>query len=123
MVDYSSQYAPILERAVRAYNALIELYTPDRHAENDFADHTISETITKRNGLLERLADPATLEEAFTDNYFLSIMKFLDSHWDDYREYPIADAKKFERREALHAELKDIMNEIIFIQNKLEGVQ
>ena len=118
-INHSSQYALILERVVKAYNELIVLYTPEQGAGNRFADIAISEAKTKRNGLLERLADPATLEEVFICNYFLSISHFLDDHWDDYHEYPVANPEKFKKREELHAELESVKQDIMRIQNSL----
>ena len=122
MVEFSNQYAPVLERGIQAYDEIIKLYTPEKHSENDYAAHVISEAMNGKNSLLERLANKMYLERTFTSNYFLSIMHFLDSHWDDYREYPIPDSKKFKRREEIHKELNEVMNEIIRIHNKLKGV-
>ena len=122
MVDYTSQYAPILERAVRIYTDLIELYAPDRAANSSFVDATINDASAARRGLLERLAKPDSLARTFTSNYFLSITHFLDNHWDDYREYPIADPEKFKQREELHKELKAVKNDIMRIQYTLRQV-
>lgn len=112
MVDNVTLYKEILERAVRAYDGIIELYTPDIRNGNDFAARTVAQAISKRDGLLERLNDVSHLVDVFKSNYSLSIQFFIDEHWDDYREFPISDPTKFKRREALHAELLSVTKDI-----------
>ena len=66
MVNYLEEYKRLLQRGARVYDELILLYAPDKQAENDWADITLAETKTKRNGLLERLASPRELSAAYT---------------------------------------------------------
>lgn len=122
MVDYLEEYKSLLQRGVSAYSDLIQLYAPDKQKENDWADITASETTTERNGMLERLANPK-LSPLYSSTLVSSIRHYLDSHWADYQEYPIADAKKRERVEHPHAELESIMDAAGSLNNALrEGV-
>lgn len=112
MVDYIETYKELLQRAANVYNQLLELYAPDKQAENDWADITLAETRTQRNGMLERLANPTKLSAAYTNTLILSIGHYLDSHWADYQNLPIANLEKQKQVEQQHAELEAIIKKI-----------
>lgn len=119
MVNYIEEYKGLLQKGANVYDELIQLYAPDKQAENDWADITVAETRTKRNGLLERLAKPGEISAIYTNTLILSIGHYLDSHWADYREIPVANPEKRQQVERLHAELEAIINGVAQIHNAL----
>ena len=121
MVTHLEEYKQLLQRGVGVYNELLLLYAPDKRAENDWADITLAETKTHRNGLSERLADYHELSVAHASTLIGSIRHYLDSHWADYRELPVANPEKRQRVEQLHAELKIVMNAAGAIYNALRA--
>ena len=121
MVTYLEEYKHLLQRGVRVYDELLLLYAPDKRAENDWADITLAETKTKRDGLSERLASSRKLSAAYTSTLIGSISHYLDSHWADYRELPVANPEKRQRVEQLHAELEAIAIATNAIDNALRA--
>lgn len=120
MVDQTLEYAPIVQRAIAAYNGLIDLYQQDR-ASNPYFEHCLAEAQTKRNGLQERLADPTYLANVFKDNYFLSIDHFLESHRGEYGfDMPGPDPAKALRASQYLAELSAVIDDIIRVKNAQE---
>ena len=120
MVDHTPEYAPILQRAIAAYEGLMELYAQDA-ASNPYFKHCLAEASSHRDGLQQRLANPVYLANAFTGNYVLSIDHFLESHRGEYgHDMPGADPIKAEQAsQYLHA-LKDVMDDIIRVGRALE---
>ncbi len=112
MVNYIEAYKELLQRAAEVFEALIRLYSPDKHVENDWADVTLAETRIQRNGMLERLANPTKISAAYTNTLILSIGHYLDSHWADYQNLPIASPEKRTQVEREHTELEAIIKEI-----------
>ena len=120
MVDNQAAHVAILQRAVAAYEGLMALYAQDAPG-NTYFDHSLSEARTKRNGLQERLDDPAHLVDTFRDNYFLSISHFLDSHRGEYGpDMPGSNAEKALLADNYLQELRTVMDEIIRIGRELE---
>lgn len=118
MVNYLEDYKRLLQKGVDVYDQIIQLYTPDKRAERDWADITLMQARTKRNGFLERLATPpAKVTAENTSPLMLSIGHFIDDHWADYQELPAANPEKRTRVEQLHAELEQIANGIGQIYN------
>ena len=120
MVSYLEDYEELLQRGVVLFDKLLALYTLDRQAEKDWADVTIAETTIKRNGMLERLTNPK-LSAAHTSTLVGSIRTYLDKHWADYQEFPVANLEKRMNVEALHAELEAIMDAAGDINNALRN--
>ena len=117
MVAYLEEYMRLLQRGVAVFDDLLALYTPDKQTEKDWAD-IISDTRNQRRSFAERLADPpadVTAEE--TSPVARSVRQYVDSHWADYREFPVASADKRARLEALHTQLGAIANGIGQIYN------
>lgn len=118
---YIRSYKLLSQEARGIYDALLALYEPDIQTERDFAACTVSAIKAQRAGVAGRLARPNELSPATTNLLIQSIGRYLDSHWDNYREIPIADPEKFARREQLHAALQGVMSRIGELQNKLES--
>jgi hypothetical protein len=68
--------AQIIQRAVVAYNRLIELYQQDQNSSPYFAG-CLAQALMKRNGLQERLANPMYLADVFKDTYLSVNRPFL----------------------------------------------
>ena len=118
MVTYLEEYKHLLQRGVRVYDELLLLYAPDKRAENDWADITLAETKTHRNGLSERLTNlPTRITPENTSPVMQSIDRFIDSHWADYRELPVANPEKREQLERLHSELEAVADGLGQIYN------
>lgn len=112
MVTATEKYKVLLQEAVQLFDALLELYLPDKRTEQDFAARTIIDIQGKRTGMVERLARPEPVSTAMTATLIQVIGHYLDSHWDDYREIPVADPAKFARRSELHASLEALVERI-----------
>lgn len=123
MVDYTTAYRSLVEQAANVFDALISLYSPDIKAKKDWAEITVSEATSQRDGLLERLANPRILSSSRTGTLVSSIGHFIDSHWADYREFPVANPEKRKRVEQLHAELEAITKAVAPINNALENIE
>lgn len=116
MVDYTLEYIPIVLRAIAAYNGLIALYQQDQ--DSAYFAGCLAQAVTKRNGLQERLDNPAYLADVFKDTYYQSIDHFLDSHRGEYGpDMPGADPAKALVAGEYLAELKRVMDDIIRIKN------
>ena len=117
MVSQSTEYAPIVYRAIAAYSGLIALYKEDKSNDPYFV-HCLAEAETKRDGLQERLGDPVHLANVFKDNYFLSIDHFLESHRGEYGpDMPGADVNKARLAGGYLAELSTVIDDIIRVKN------
>ena len=123
MVDYTITHRNLVEQAAKVFEALISLYSPDIKAKKDWAEITVSEATSQRDGLLERLANPRVLSSARTGILVSSIGHFIDSHWADYQEFPVANPEKRKRVEQLHAELEAITKAVAPINNALEKIE
>lgn len=113
MVALVKEYIMLLEQGVAITDQLLALYNPDQHVPRDWADISLSDTRNQRRSFAERLADPPvelTAEE--TSSLALSIRQYMDAHWADYQEYPIADATKRLQLEEFHKELKAVADAI-----------
>ncbi|MCB2409386.1 hypothetical protein [Hymenobacter lucidus] len=118
---YSHSYQLLLRKAGDLYEALLALYKPDIQTEHDFAARTVLATEAQRTGVAWHLARTNELSPASTALLIQSMGRYLDSHWDDYREIPTADPEKFVRREHLHAALEGVISKISELQNKPES--
>lgn len=118
MVDYIETYKQLLQRAANAFEQLIQLYAPDLQAKQEWAIATVTEAQTKRNGYLERLAEPV-VSAAHTGTFVSSIMRFLDEHWPDPTRWTLIDPAKAERVKQIHAELEAIAKGVGPIHNAL----
>lgn len=117
MVDHTPEYAPILQRAIAAYEGLMELYKEDKGSSQYF-EHSFAEAGAHRDGLVERLANPVYLADAFKDNFFISIDHFLDSHRGEYQsDMPNPSPAKAVVAGRYLLELREVMREIIRVQN------
>ena len=122
MVDYTEEYKRLLQIGVYVYDELTQLYISDRHVENDWADITLAEIRTKRNGMAERLQNlPTIITAENTSPVMLSIDRFIDSHWADYQEFPVADGEKRKALERMHTELEAVASGIGQIYNAVRG--
>lgn len=120
MVNYLEEYKRLIQQGASVYDELIQLYASDKRVENDWADMTVAETRTQRNGMLERLTGPVKLSSVYTGTLVSSIRHYLDGHWADYQEdFPIANVQKRKRVEQLHAELEAIAKGVGPIHNAL----
>lgn len=119
MVDYTESYLSLVRRAADVFEALMNLYLPDAHAERDWANISMVDAKAQRNGLLERLASQRELTSARTGTLVYTIGHYLDSHYADYQEFPVPNALKREQLLHLHAELEAIIKEIAPINNAL----
>jgi hypothetical protein len=120
MVENRENYVTILQRGIAAYEGLIQLYAQDAPS-NVYFDRSLSEARTKRNGLQERLDDPAQLIDIFRSNYFLSISHFLDSHRGEYgSDMPSPNAVKKLLADRYLQDLCAVKDEIIRIGRELE---
>lgn len=119
MVDYTTAYLNLVQRAADVFEALVHLYSPDVRAEKDWADISAVDAKAQRNGLLERMASQRALTSARTGTFVSSIGHYLDSHWADYQEFPVANPSKREQVMQLHAKLEAILEEIAPINNAL----
>lgn len=120
MVNYREEYQAFLQRGVLVFNALLALYSPDKKAENDWADVTLADTRNKRNGLAERLAVLQTVSAAETSTLVVSLGHYLDGHWADYQPgFPVVNPQKRKQLELLHTELESIINGIGQLYNML----
>lgn len=120
MVDNKENHVAILQRGIAAYEGLIKLYAQDA-PNNAYFDRSLSEARTKRNGLQERLDDPAHLVDTFRSNYFLSISHFLDSHRGEYgSDMPSPNAEKALLADSYLQDLCAVKDEIIRIGRELE---
>lgn len=103
------QYTGLLKKAVTVFDEVISLYAPDRHDKKDWAYISALDSTTYRNALAERLADPsASVDDATV--LTVSLRHYLNSHWADYQELPVANPEKRNQLEQLHAELESIIN-------------
>lgn len=117
MVIPSKEHAPIVHRAIAAYEGLISLYKLENVSDTYFF-HCLAEAETKRDGLQERLSDPVYLADVFKDNYFLSIDHFLESHRGEYGpDMPGADPYKARLAGKYLAELSAVIDDIIRVKN------
>lgn len=117
MVDHSSEYAPILQRAIQAYEGLMVLYMQDA-AGNPYFDHCLAEASTHRDGLQERLANPVYLANTFKNTFYQSIDHFLDSHRGEYGpDMPGSDPGKARRASECLAQLSSVIDDIIRVKN------
>lgn len=118
MVDHTSEYAPILQRAIVSYNGLIELYQQDV-TSSPYFEHSLAET--KRNGLQDRLADPSSWKSTFRGTYYQSIDHFLDEHRGEYGpDMPGPNPTKAEATDAYLTELRGAMKEMLRVGRALE---
>ena len=113
MVMNLQEYKKTLQQGISVLDGLLELYTPDKQVENDWAAICLSDTRNLQRSFLERLANPllaVTAEE--TSPAMLSIQKYLDNHWADYREFPVANAQKRTIIVDFHTQLKAVAKQI-----------
>lgn len=118
MVALLNQYTSLLQQGIDVFDKLMVLYTPDKQADKDWADICLSDTRNQLRSFAERLTDlqlQITAEE--TSSVALSVRQYLDAHWADYREFPIASEIKRAQLEVLHAKLKTIASSIGHIYN------
>ena len=121
MVDHTPEYAPIVQRAIAAYEGLMELYAQDAPT-NVYFDNSLSEARKHRNGLRERLGNPIYLADAFQDNFFQSIDHFLDSHRGEYgSDMPGSDPGKAQRAGQYLQALRGVMEDMIRIETAQEA--
>lgn len=117
MVDNLTQYAPILEKGVRAFESIMQLYT-DNVQDGPYFINALKDAKGYRDSLLERLKNPVYLEDTFKGNFFIALGHFLDAHWGDYLpDSPKPDASKRSVMENLRADLESVMNDIIAVHN------
>lgn len=120
MVDHTSEYAPIIQRAIAAYEGLMEMYAQDE-AGSPYFKHCLAEASSHRDGLQQRLGNPTYLADAFSGNYVLSIDHFLESHRGEYGyDMPGADPTKAENAGHHLQALKVVMDDIIRVGRALE---
>lgn len=104
-------YQSVLHRAIDVFTAVVELYQPDIHAPRDWADITVSEATSQRNGLRERLATKK-LREADTVTLVRTLSHYLDTHWADYERVLTPDPVKRRQVEQFHATLEALTKEL-----------
>ncbi len=94
----------------------MQLYTQDAPG-NMYFDSCLAEARTKRNGLLERLANPVYLADTFKDNYYHSIDHFLESHRGEYGfDMPGSDPVKASLADTYLKELSIVIDDIIRVK-------
>ena len=123
MVDNTEVYKTLVQQAAAVFESLRDLYLSDVKAKKDWADITVSEVTSQRNGLLERLTDPRVLSSTRTGTLVSSIGHYIDSHWADYQEFPTANSEKRAHVIRLHAELEEIIKAVAPINNSLEQIK
>ncbi|MGI4733904.1 MAG: hypothetical protein ACRYG7_01870 [Janthinobacterium lividum] len=109
--DGLSIYQSVLRRGIDVFNAIIDLYQPDIHAPRDWADITVSEATTQRNGLQERLTT-IKLREADTVTLVRTLSHYLDTHWADYERVLTPDPIKRQQVEQFHTMLEMLTKEL-----------
>ena len=120
MVAFLEEYEQLLRQGIAVLSTLLALYSPDKQSENDWADISLADTRNQYRSFTERLSQPPvliTVEE--TASLSLSIRKYIDSHWADYREFPKADTHKRAKVEELHTQLELIASGFGQIYNSL----
>ena len=111
-------YQSVVRRAIEVFTALIALYEPDIHSERDWADITVSESRTQRDGLGQRLAIP-TLSTIYTSTLVGALNDYLTAHWADYERIMPNPAKRAQVLQ-LHAQLQALMDEVAPVNNALQ---
>ncbi|RZK30078.1 MAG: hypothetical protein EOO63_07620 [Hymenobacter sp.] len=107
MVIYLQEYKDLLQKGIIVLDNLLEIYTPDKQAENDWATICLSDTRNLHRSLSERLANPRlTVTPEETSPVMVAIQQYIENHWADYREFPVANAQKRALLVDLHAQLK-----------------
>ncbi|RZL09165.1 MAG: hypothetical protein EOO62_14330 [Hymenobacter sp.] len=109
--DILATYQSVVRRAIDVFTAIIALYEPDIHSERDWADITVSQATTQREGLQQRLFS-TSIKEAHALTLMGTLGHYLDAHWADY-ERLMPDPAKRQQVEQLHAQLKALMDETI----------
>lgn len=121
MVNDLTQYVPILQRGVDAFESVMQLYTENLQ-DGLYFTNALKDARGYRNTLLERIKNPVYLKDTFEGNFFLSISHFLENHWGDYLpDSPKPDAAKRNKMEKARAELETVMNDIITVHNLIVG--
>ncbi len=122
MVDYLPEYQRQLQRALMVLDELLALYAPDQHTASDWAARCLLHTQQQRSSLAQRLTQPpAPLTAEDTSALTVSLGHYLDSHWADYQQLPVADAAKRVQLLALHARLEAILRDLAPIHNALRA--
>ena len=113
------EYIAIVQRAIQAYDGLIELYKEDA-ASAPYFTHCLAEARAHRNGLQERLINPKYLADVFTGPFYQSIDHFLESHRGEYGfDMPGSDSKKATSADHYLRELNIIVDDIIRIKKTI----
>ena len=121
MVTYLQEYKELLQKGILVLDGILELYTPDEQDRNDWASICLSDTRNLQRSFSERLANPllaVTAEE--TSPAMLSIQQYIDSHWADYREFPVANSQKRTLIVDFHTQLKAVAKQIGQLHNRSE---
>jgi hypothetical protein len=120
LADGLATYQDVLRRASDVFTAIIALYQPDSRTPGDWADITVSEATTQRNGLHERLAIPK-LSAIYTVSLVGTLGHYLDTHWGDYERVLTPDPVKRQQVEHFHTTLEGLIKEIAPISNALKA--
>ena len=123
MVMYLQEYKELLQKGISVLNGILELYTSDEQAGDDWAAICLSDTRNLQRSFLERLANPllaVTAEE--TSPAMLSIQQYIDSHWADYREFPVVNSQKRTLIVDFHTQLKAVAKQIGQLYNAVRVI-
>jgi hypothetical protein len=118
--DGLATYQSVLHRAIDVFTSIIEIYQPDIHSPCDWADITVSEATSQRNGLRERLAI-LKLSTIYTVSLVSTLGHYLDTHWADYERVLTPNPAKRQQVEQLHATLENLIKEIAPLSNALKA--
>jgi hypothetical protein len=118
MAIHLQDYKSLLQKGIEVLDKLVALYTQDDEAENDWTTNCLSDSYNLQRSFSERLTNPQlTLTTEETSPVMLAIQQYIDSHWADYREFPIADSQKRMLLVDLHFKLKDVARGIGHLYN------
>ena len=109
--DNLAIYQHVLHQGIDVFTAIIDLYQKDIKLPRDWADITVSEATTQRNGLQERLAT-TRLREADTLTLRGTLGHYVDTHWADYERVLIPDPVNRQQVERFHATLEALIEEL-----------
>jgi hypothetical protein len=118
MSIHLQEFKSLLRKGVKVLDELVALYTPDKKAEKDWTTTCLSDSYNLQRSFSERLTNPhltLTMEEI--SPALLSIQQYIDSHWADYREFPIANSQKRILLIDLHSQLKNVARGIGHLYN------
>lgn len=105
MAGYTRDYKQLLQQGIRVCEALGELYAADAKTRGDWANRSLSDTQDQRASFGFALVNTWDLAARSTTTLVGCLARYLDNHWADYTDLPVADPEKRLVLERLRAEL------------------